>query len=65
MRKNYVEPSEKYYNSLNSKFKSSSNKFTYLKNYYKTNMLCGGSTGKAEEINTVNPNSNNIIGEIW
>ena len=65
MRKNYVEPSEKYYNSLKSKFKSNSNKFTYLKNYYKTNMLCEGSTGKTEETNTVNPNSNNIIGEIW
>ena len=58
MRKNYIEPSEKYYQECLSKKRSISNKFTYLEERYrKPNIVCRQNfiddTPEMSEISTI------------
>ena len=49
MRKNYLEPVEKYHNWCMSKLKSNCNKFTYSENDINPTTLCAAANGNYEE----------------
>lgn len=65
MRKNYIEPVEKYHNWCKSKLKSNCNKLAYLKRDIINTKLCVDSDSEENEENIFVLNDDGTPQEIW